>query len=183
MKISLYTEIAVAVALAAVLDFFKIPLPHLLYGGSVSLETLPLIVVALRHGMRPGFTAGVAYGIVNFMVRPIVVHPVQIFLDYPLAFGLLGGGCGVFGRLDSGDIQPEGWRCRFRVLGGILAGNGLRLAVHFTSGIVFFASYAPDGQPVWLYSLTYNASYLLPEAIIHIFLLQMILRMITLKKR
>ena len=34
------------------------------------------------------------------------------------------------------------------------------------SGIVFFASYAPEGMNPILYSLGYQASYLVPEAVI-----------------
>jgi thiamine transporter len=38
--------------------------------------------------------------------------------------------------------------------------------VHVISGVVFFADYAPEGTPVLLYSLLYNGSYLLPEAVL-----------------
>jgi thiamine transporter len=43
------------------------------------------------------------------------------------------------------------------------------------SGIVFFASYAPAGQAVWVYSLTYNLLYLVPEALLTIVLLAFLL--------
>ena len=33
------------------------------------------------------------------------------------------------------------------------------------SGVVFFGSYAPEGTPAIVYSLTYNATYLVPEAV------------------
>jgi thiamine transporter len=31
------------------------------------------------------------------------------------------------------------------------------------SGVIFFASYAPEGTNVWLYSTVYNVSYMLPN--------------------
>jgi len=39
-----------------------------------------------------------------------------------------------------------------------------RFGAHFVSGIVFFGAYAPAGQPVALYSLIYNATYMGPSA-------------------
>jgi thiamine transporter len=32
--------------------------------------------------------------------------------------------------------------------------------------MLFFAEYAPDGQPVLLYSAIYNGTYMLPSAIV-----------------
>jgi thiamine transporter len=32
--------------------------------------------------------------------------------------------------------------------------------------VIYFSSYAPSGWNVWLYSLAYNASYMLPEIVI-----------------
>ncbi len=42
----------------------------------------------------------------------------------------------------------------------------LRLVCHFLSGILIWGSYAPEGTPVWLYSLGYNGTYMLWETII-----------------
>ena len=52
------------------------------------------------------------------------------------------------------------------VLPFVALGGAGRLAAHWLSGMVFFAQNAPQGQPVWLYSLIYNASYLLPSLVI-----------------
>jgi thiamine transporter len=38
--------------------------------------------------------------------------------------------------------------------------------VHVVSGVLFFAEYAPEGQPVILYSVIYNATYMLPSALV-----------------
>ena len=88
----LVAELALTVSLATVLDLFRIPLPYLLYGGSLSLEGLPIVLTALRRGWRAGALAGVVYGVVSFLIKPIVVHPAQLLLDYPVAYGLLGLG-------------------------------------------------------------------------------------------
>ncbi len=70
-------------------------------------------------------------GVVVLIEEPIVVHPVQLLLDYPIAFGALGL-AGLFRR------QP---------LVGVGIGLVGRFAAHFVSGVVFFASYAGDLDP------------------------------------
>jgi thiamine transporter len=142
------TEAALAVALAFVLGFvvlFKMP-----YGGSVSLEMIPLILLALRQGWKVGVVAGAAYGLLDLAIDFYVVHPVQFILDYPLAYGALGL---------AGLFKPT---VRGAVLGTTVAVLA-RFACHFLSGVVFFASVAPRGWNPYLYSAAYNAAYLAPS--------------------
>lgn len=169
-EVRLYAELAVAIALAAVLDLISksLPLPRLPYGGSISLRALPILIIALRHGTRAGVTAGGGYGAVDFLIHPVFVHPIQLLLDYPIALGVLGCAGWVWGKRTA-----LSWG---RLVLGILLGCGLRLAAHFISGVVFFAQFAPAGQPVWLYSLGYNSIYMIPETIILILLGPLILR-------
>jgi thiamine transporter len=142
------TEAALAVALSFVLGFivlFKMP-----FGGSVSLEMIPLILLALRQGWKVGVLAGAAYGLLDLAIDPYVVHPVQLLLDYPLAFGALGL---------AGLFKPT---VRGAILGATVAVLA-RFLCHLLSGVVFFASYAPEGWNPFLYSAAYNAAYLLPS--------------------
>jgi thiamine transporter len=142
------TEAALAVALAFVLGFvvlFKMP-----FGGSVSLEMIPLILLALRQGWRVGIIAGAAYGLLDLTIDTYVVHPVQLLLDYPLAFGVLGL---------AGLFRPT---VRGAILGTTVAVVA-RFVCHFLSGVIFFASYAPEGWNPLLYSAAYNAAYLAPS--------------------
>jgi thiamine transporter len=166
-------ELAVAVALAAVLSLVRIKLPHLLYGGSVSCHSLPILAVAIRHGMRKGVLAGVAYGFVSFIISPYPFHPIQVVLDYPVAFGALGM-AGLPGALAG--VGGAGPPSRWLIIAGVLLANGLRFLCHFASGWVYFAHFAPEGVQVWRYSLFYNGSYMLPEALIGLFLMQLVLR-------
>jgi thiamine transporter len=142
------TEAAIAVALAVVLGFFV--LFRMPYGGSVSLEMIPLILLALRQGWKVGVVAGAAYGLLDLAIDPYVVHPVQFILDYPLAFGALGL---------AGLFKPT---VRGAVLGATAAVLA-RFACHFLSGVIFFASVAPEGWNPYLYSAAYNAAYLAPS--------------------
>ena len=147
------TEAALAVALSFVLGFivlFKMP-----FGGSVSLEMIPLILLSLRQGWRVGIVAGAAYGLLDLVIDPYVVHPLQLLLDYPLAFGALGL---------AGLFKPT---VRGAVLGAMVAVFA-RFVCHFLSGVIFFVSYAPEGWNPYLYSAAYNAAYLAPSLAIAI---------------
>ena len=152
----LIAEVGVTMALAAVLHLIRLwEMPQ---GGSITLGTMvPLFILAMRRGPRVGVLAGALYGILEGWILSggkNFYYPLQVILDYPLAFGLLGL-AGFFPR----------WPA-FGVVIGALA----RYAAHVISGVVFFAQYAPKGQPVLLYSLGYNAFYLGPDFLIAIVL-------------
>ena len=149
-------EIGIAIALAAVLSLLRVKLPHLLYGGSISLHMLPILMIAVRHGVRAGVLAGTAYGFVNLLLTPYIVHPIQMALDYPVAFGCLGIAA-LFGRAPL---------ALWRLAAGVGAACALRLVAHVVSGFVYFSDLAPEGTPAWSYSLAYNSSYLIPETLL-----------------
>ena len=157
---------AVATALAAVLGLFKLKLPHLLYGGSISLHALPIFVIAIRHGVRRGIMIGVAYSAVNFALGPFFLHPLQVVLDYPLAFGALGiAGLSrsVWPLTSSGRMSSSS---RLGLIGSIILASTVRFGMHFLSGMLYFAHLAPEGTSVWQFSVVYNASYIVPETLI-----------------
>ncbi|HKH11386.1 MAG TPA: energy-coupled thiamine transporter ThiT [Rubrobacter sp.] len=155
------TEAALAIALAFVLGLvkvFKMP-----YGGSISLEMVPLILLALRQGPWVGVVSGVVYSLLNLATDPQVYHPVQVLFDYPLAFGALGL---------AGFFRPT---VRGAVVGATVAVLA-RFACHFVSGVVFFASYAPEGWNPYAYSAAYNAAYLVPSLAIALVVVVVLLR-------
>ena len=136
----------VALALATVLSnitLFKMP-----QGGSITaFSMLFVIIIGYFYGVRQGILAGIVYGLLQLLFFPYVVHPVQMLLDYPLAFGALGL-AGIF--KDS----------KFGLVKGVALAIIGRLVMHTLSGVVFFGEYAPEGMNVWLYSFWYNFTYL-----------------------
>lgn len=162
-------EIAVAVALAAVLG--QVRLFVMPQGGSVSLELLPLVFVAVRRGVVPGVTAGLLYGVLQLgLPGAYVLHPLQALLDYPLAFMAIG----LAGFVPVGPVT--GRRGAAQLLAAVAVAGAARLVPHFLSGLVFFAEYAPHWEAPWLYALTYNLLYLVPEVILSALLLWPLLR-------
>jgi thiamine transporter len=151
-------EIGVAIALAAVLG--QVRLFIMPQGGSVSLELLPVIFIAVRRGVVPGAVTGLLYGLLQLgLPGAFVYHPVQAALDYPLAFAALGV---------AGFVDVRGWRS---LALAVLLALAARFVFHFFSGLIFFASYAPQWENPWLYSATYNLLYLLPEGVLTTLLL------------
>lgn len=174
-RIRVMVEIALAVALSAVLNLFQVTLPINIAGGSVSLDMVPIFVVALRLGLMPGVIAGAMWGLFDLLFQPYIVHPVQLVLDYPLAFalcGLAGLGAVLVSKAitDNRLVAATAYSVAFVLLGGLA-----RFASHFVSGMVFFASSAPAGQPVWLYSAVYNVSYMAPSVIAAMILVPILL--------
>ena len=143
------TEAVMVVALSAVLSFIKIyRLPQ---GGSITAGSMvPLIWISLRRGPKMGLFTCFVYALVQFSLEPFAYHPIQVLIDYPLAFGVLGL-AGLF---------------RNYPLVGVGVGIGGRFIAHFISGFIFFAEYAPEGMSPILYSAIYNGSYLLGEFIV-----------------
>ncbi len=164
-KLKVVVEGGLMVALALVLSFIKIfSAPQ---GGSVTLGSMiPIILFALRHGVGPGLLAGTVHGFVQLIIEPFVVHPVQLVLDYILAFGLLGL-AGLF------QDRPA--------LGTTVAVTG-RFVSHFIAGVIWFGASAPEGMNVWLYSFLYQASYLVPELIISVVIINYVLKPFLKKK-
>ena len=97
---------AAAIALATVISVV-IKLPSLPNGGSVTLFSMLVItLIGYWYGPATGLLAAFAYGILQFITGPYVVHPVQVLLDYPLAFGALGLS-GFFSKKKNG-LLPKG---------------------------------------------------------------------------
>lgn len=157
-KVKILTLSAIFVALSTVLNFivlFKAP-----QGGSVTLAAmLPIVLAGYFFNAHIGIVVGICVGLINLLLNPYVIHPVQMLLDYPLAFGSIGFGA-LFFRNSKYHLIISTW-----------IGISFRFVCAFLSGVIFFASFAPDNLGPVLYSFVYNISYLaLDGAIISIIL-------------
>jgi thiamine transporter len=135
------TTASLCIAAAFLLSFIKIfSMPM---GGSITpASMLPIMAFAYIYGTKKGLIVGLCYSILQFVQEPFFLTPVQFLLDYTGAFTLLA-----LAGLAKKNIIP-----------GILYGCAARFLCQFTSGVVFFGEYAPEGMPTWLYSLGYSGS-------------------------
>ena len=149
--VSVLIKTAVLLAVTFVLNnvtLFRMP-----QGGSITAFSMfSLFLVSYLFGPRQGILAGFAYGLIDLVLKPYVIHPVQLFMDYPLGFGAIGIG-GLLRNSKNGMIK------------GYCIGALGRYLVVVLSGIIFWGEYAAEGFNAVSWSFFYNMTYILPEAI------------------
>ncbi len=166
-------ECSVMLAIGTVLSLFTVSAPWALGGGVTFCSMLPLVIISHRYGCFKGFIVATLYGAIQMFlgmanvtfaigVQDSVLMGVGvILLDYLLAFGVVG-----LASMFNGVIKNRLWS----VIAGIIATFFLRFLCHFISGVVIWEVIAKNAKawaaPIW--SLAYNAAFMVPEAIITI---------------
>ncbi len=157
-------ECSIMIALSTVLSFIKIiDLP---YGGSVTIASmLPIIVAAYRHG--GGWAIGTALvnsliqmllGLSNFSYFSTWQSFVALALfDYVIAFTVFAIAPAFKKIIKSQNLA---------MLLGTLIACLLRYACHVISGATIWAGLSIPDEAALLYSLSYNATYMIPDTII-----------------
>lgn len=163
-KIRRLVESALMIALSTILaELAVIKFP---YGGSVTVfSQLPVIIISYRYGMKWGAGTGLAmaliqmiFGLENFSyVSGIVAYLILLFGDYIIAFTALG-----LGGMFRNKIKNQALGL---TLGSIVV-TTVRFICHFITGVTIWGDYSNGASSVWIYSLTYNGGYMLPELII-----------------
>lgn len=161
-------ECALMVALGTILA--QIKLFDMPFGGSVTLlSMLPFILISFRHGVKWGLFTGFINSLLQMMMgfypppaNTALAYVGVVLLDYVLAFTLLGTADLVAKRFSN---QTVGVAC------GTIWACALRFLCSFLSGALLWGSYQSsyewaEGLNVWVYSLIYNGTYMLPEAIL-----------------
>lgn len=158
-SVQMLAEAGLTLALSFILSNIK--LGQLPQGGSITLASMfPLILFSIRWSACNGVIVGALFGIITLLFGSYPpIHPAQLILDYPLAYGFIGLS-GISVSKDKKDI--------YGYLPFVVISHLLRMASHVASGVIFFAEYAPEGMSPFKYSLVYNASYMVPELIISI---------------
>lgn len=151
---------AIAVALSFVLSFIKVKVGA--EGGSVTLmSVVPIFLYSYFFGPIYGLFIGIIYGLLQFIQSPYIFTWATFFLDYALAYGSIFL-ASVFKKLFKTDTSA--------VILGMCSVYLLRLAFATMSGIMYFnAGWISSGYPTssaFIYSLCYNAAYLLPDMIV-----------------
>ena len=165
-------ECALLIAIGTILaqiKLFRMPL-----GGSVTaVSMLPFLLIAYRHGTRMGVLAGIVNFLLQMALGGVYMPPsgtvialiASILLDYCIAYVCLGFAA-VFAKPGENGA---------RSLGGIVWGTlmvcFIRFLCAFLSGFLVWASLTEEGIGAVIYSLTYNASYMIPETAITLIVL------------
>lgn len=171
-------EVAVFSALAYLLDLAASILSLKIWpqGGSISIAMVPVFIMAYRWGIKGGLLTGFLLGLLQFILGFAQIYTIiQGIIDYFIAFTVLGF-AGIFARQVKNALEEgnKGSWMVYSVIGTFL-GSLLRYICHVYSGIAFFGEYAPKGQPVAVYSLIYNGTYMLPNFIISAIIVVLVL--------
>ncbi len=162
-------EGAMILALAWALDFVCALLPFnrvWVNGGGITIGMLPVIYYAFRRGSGWGIGAGLVFSGLQ-MLMGWYVPPANtwwaillcVLLDYVIAFSILGAS-ELFAKLFGRKHRLFGYGmgavtvCLFRYVCGTLSGG------------ILWSSYAFEGWNPWVYSIVYNGSYMIPNAIL-----------------
>ena len=162
-KLLMLVEIAIFAGIGLVLDQLSFSLWA--QGGSISFVMLPILIIAVRWGLLAGITTGLLIGILQMSFGAYILHWAQALLDYVAAFSVVGL-AGIFRKQilkAANEVNKK--NITLYIVLGIIVGGLLRYAAHALAGAVFFSEYAGD-QNVWLYTLIYNGSYMVPAIIL-----------------
>ena len=157
------SEAGIMVALSAVLSMFKIL--EMPYGGSVTLASmLPIVIFAYRNGFKWGISAALSssliqllLGLKNFSYFTTWQSIAALALfDYVLAFAVFG-------------LAPV-FKKRLSYQGAIFASalvpSVIRYVCHVISGATIWAGLSIPTEAALVYSIGYNATYMIPETIV-----------------
>jgi thiamine transporter len=157
------TEAGIMVALSAVLSLFK--LLELPYGGSVTFASmLPIIIFAYRHGIKWGISAALTTSVIQLLLglkyfsyfttwQSIVALAV---FDYIIAFAVFG----------LAPVFKKRLPYRAGIFASALLPSVLRYVCHVISGATVWAGLSIPTEAALVYSIGYNATYMIPETIV-----------------
>jgi len=165
-KVLLLVEIAIFAALGFVLDFVAFKMPQ---GGSVSLVMIPIVLMAFRRGAIAGIVTGLLVGLLQIVSGIINVTPLsfsfvilQVIFDYLVAYGVVGFAGLLRKQYFNNIAENNRHKLIFTIVLATLVGSFLRYSIHVITGIFFWGMFADEGQNVVLYSIIYNATYMIP---------------------
>lgn len=166
-KLRRLTESAILLAIATVLSLFQFTGPWVLGGSLTVCSMLPIVMIAHRYGTRWGVLSAFTFsmlqlllGLKNVQYAPDAMTAAAIIvLDYVLAFSVLGF---------AASFNPLIRNRRVAIVVGIAVTFFGRFLCHFISGVLIWEVLWPNalGWAPMVWSLAYNGSYMLPEAII-----------------
>ncbi len=161
------------ISLSLVLE--RIKLFSMPFGGSVTLgHYAPLILISHKYGTFKGIITSFIFSMIN-MAFSFKVPPTRslqsfftlIIFDYILPYIAIGAVSffGKFFKKSSNKIYIE-----------TTTSFILKILISSFSGVIIWKEYIPFDSQIWIYSLTYNSLYLIPEYLITILILKEIIK-------
>lgn len=145
-NIRVLTEIAIIAALAMALSFIPLSISWF----EISLGTMLIVLISLRHGTGIAIITGLIWGLLHFVLGKVYFLSVpQVLIEYVLAFASAG-----LAGLAAKPFKQTG-KARYIVL-AVIIGAFAKYFWHFVAGVIFWSSYAWKGWGAVSYSLVIN---------------------------
>lgn len=148
-------EAAIFAALAMVLSY----IPDFASWFTPSFGAIPIVLYALRRGLKYGLLASLIWGLLHFILGKVYyLSLTQVLIEYILAFVSMGL-AGLFANQVQAAIKQKKMKSAISS-----AFQGATLAVlvryiwHYIAGVIFWGSYAPKGMSAFWYSFTVNGT-------------------------
>ena len=170
-KVNIYAlcQCGIFIALATILAFF--PVFEMPMGGSVTLASmLPILIIGVKFGYKWGLGASITFMLVQ-LLQSIIKGNVFVYcvgagavvtcvlFDYVVPFTILG--LSAFAKPKAGkDLNIP------LVLGTFSALIFCRFLCHFITGMTIWGQWDDGFFGAFIYSLTYNGSYMGCELVI-----------------
>lgn len=170
-KLNIYAlcQSGIFIALATILSF--LPVYEMPMGGSVTLASmLPILLIGVKHGYKWGLGASVTYTLIQ-LIQALIKGNVFIYcqtggaviictlFDYVVPFAILG--------LSAFAMPKQGKQLNIpKVLATFSVLIFIRFLSHFITGMTIWGQWDDGFWGAFIYSLSYNGSYMLPELIV-----------------
>lgn len=166
-KVLFLAYVSMFAALEVLLELANKFIPSMPQGGSISFCLVPIFIASYLLGVKGGVLVGFISSILLFVSGQASFWGWwSVALDYVIPLSVCGLAALIKNiKLKNGLILP---------IGMILA-MILKFISHYLSGAVLFASYAPEGQNPYIYSLVYNLPYNLATLIVCFILVSLLL--------
>lgn len=163
IKIKRLTESGILLAISFVLSMIKVPV--VLSGASVSLASmLPIILLSYKYGISWGMLCGLVFSVIQMIEGGIWAPPTPNFINYVLVICL-----DYFFAFSSVGLAGIGKKLSKKPAISIvictIIGMFGRFVCSFTSGVIIWGVYAPEGQGAVLYSLVDNGTIFILETV------------------
>ena len=159
-------ESAIFIALSLALMPIEIPGPA--FGGDIDLVMIPLFILSYRNGWKYGIASGAVFGFLKCLIGGGIGWGLpSVMLDYVLAYAAVGV---------AGFFKDKYWAIELSTFIGCIA----RFMIHFISGVTLYMITVPTevagvtfANPV-IYSIVYNALYMLPNTVIAVIIMALL---------
>lgn len=158
---------AVMIAVGTVLSMFKFEGLWLFGGGVTFCAMLPLVLVSYMYGCKWGLLTAFVFSVIQTLLgidnvqyaTSVPMAAAIVLLDYIVAYTVIGAAGFFVGKIKNETVA---------VVSGIWATFFARFVCHFITGWMIWDALWPNdfGMISPVYSLYYNGSYMLPEAVI-----------------